>query len=296
MWALLIGMVTAVFAIGGCGADLPTREMIPHAVGDPLRSGNLINPQLDEVSGLAASRLYPGVLWAINDGGNEPLLYAVGSDGADLGAFRVEGAENIDWEALVSFRLQDSAYLLIADVGDNWEQRQTAAFYVVEEPAVTATGLDSERVATTVWQVRFTYPDGPRDCEAAAVDPANQRVLLLTKRERPPALYELPLKPVDPDTPVVARRVGSVPHFGRPTDMDLSPDGLSVAVLTYNNGYLFKRRHKEHWPTAFRRKPQRLRFEALSQQEALCFGYYGKSVWVTSERRPTPLVRIDLDE
>jgi hypothetical protein len=109
-------------------------------------------------------------------------------------------------------------------------------------------------------------------------------------------LYEVPLKPADPDKPALARRLASVPHFNWPTDMDLSPDGLSAVVLTYNHAYLFRRRPKDDWPTAFGKKPSRLHFEALMQQEAVCFGFYGKSVWVTSERRPAPLVRIELGE
>ena len=78
--------------------------------------------------------------------------------------------------------------------------------------------------------------------------------------------------------------------------MDLTPDGLSAVVLTYNNGYLFRRKQNEDWPSAFKRKPRRLRFDSLFQQEAVSFGYYGKSVFVTSERLPAPLVRIDLEE
>ncbi len=292
----LLVFIAVLITVAGCGTDLLQKLSVPEVVGEPERSGNLANPDLKEVSGLAASRLYPGLLWAINDGGDDPLLYAVGSDGADLGTFQVEGAQNIDWEALASFRLQDNAYLLIADIGDNWQQRQTAALYVVKEPAITAAGLDGDRVATIAWQVRFTYEDGPGDCEAVAVDPIKLRVLLLAKRSLPPVLYELPLQPADPGTTAVARRLTTVPHFRWPTDMDLSPDGLSAVVLTYNYGYLFKRRPQEDWPAAFQRKPQRLRFETLVQQEAICFGYYGKSVWVTSERRPAPLVRIDLDE
>jgi hypothetical protein len=42
------------------------------------------------------------------------LLYSIGIDGSDLGAFRVEGASNYDWEALASFQLQNTAYLLPA--------------------------------------------------------------------------------------------------------------------------------------------------------------------------------------
>jgi hypothetical protein len=44
----------------------------------------------------------------------QPLLYSIGIDGLDLGAFRVEGASNYDWEALASFQLQNTAYLLPA--------------------------------------------------------------------------------------------------------------------------------------------------------------------------------------
>ncbi len=289
-------VIALLAAMSGCAGDLLTKGAAPEVVGEPQRVGKMANPRLKEVSGLAASNLYPSLLWAVNDGGDDPLLYAVGTDGADLGTFRVEGAKNHDWEALSSFRLQNNTYLLIADVGDNWEQRRTATLYVVKEPAITATGLDSDTAVPIAWQIHFTYEDGPRDCEAASVDPVKQSVLLLTKRGLSPLLYEVPLQPAGPDAPAVARRLTTVPHFTWPTDMDLSPDGLAAVVLNYNHAYLFRRRPKGDWPQAFQKKPRRLRFETLVQQEAIAFGYYGKSVWVTSERRPAPLVRIDLEE
>lgn len=282
--------------IAGCTATMMTTDSSPPVIGEPVITGNLENAKINEASGLASSRLYPGVLWAINDSGNDPLLYAVGIDGADLGTFRVEGAENVDWEALASFRWQNSAYLLIADVGDNWEQRQAVTLYIVKEPAITATGIDNARIAPIAWQIRFTYEDGPLDCEAVAVDAAKQRVFLLSKSKLTPVLYELPLQPIDQGTIAVAHRITTVAHFTSPTAMDLAPDGLSAVVLTYNNGYLFKRRQNEDWPSAFKKKPQRLRFDRLFQQEAVSFGFYGKSVFVTSERTPAPLVRIDLEK
>ncbi|MEJ2727829.1 MAG: hypothetical protein P8185_04830 [Deltaproteobacteria bacterium] len=284
-----------IVIIGGCTAALMKKEPNPPVVGEPVIAGNLKNANISEASGLASSRLYPGLLWTINDGGGGPLLYAVGVDGSDLGAFRVEGAENVDWEALSSFRWQGAAYLLIADVGDNWEQRQAVTLYAVKEPVLTAGGIDNERVATIAWQIRFTYEDGPQDCEAVAVDAVKQRVLLLSKRRLPPVLYELSLGPVDQDIIAVAHRISTVPHFIGPTAMDLTPDGLSAVVLTYNNGYLFRRKKSEDWPSTFQRKPQRLRFERLFQQEAASFGFFGKSVFVTSEGLRAPLVRIDLE-
>jgi hypothetical protein len=62
-----------------------------------------------------------------------------------------------------------------------------------------------------------------------------------------------------------------------------------------DNAYLFSHRPKNDWPRAFQKKPQRLLFETLVQQEAITSGFYGKSVWLTSERRPAPLVRIELE-
>ena len=289
-------LLSVIIALAGCTADVFTKDASPEVVGTPQRAGKLENPRLKEVSGMAASSLFPGLLWAVNDGGDDPLLYAVGSDGADLGTFRVEEAVNYDWEALASFRLQESAYLLIADVGDNWAQRLTVTLYVVKEPSITTTGLASGAAVPIAWQIDFTYEDGPHDCEAAAVDPAAQSVLLLTKRGLSPTLYEIPLQPTAADEPIVARRLASVPHFSWPTDMDLSPDGLAAVVLTYNHAYLFRRRPGDEWPEAFQKKPRRLRFETLMQQEAACFGFYGQSVWVTSERSPAPLVRIELGE
>jgi hypothetical protein len=290
-----LAFMALIITITGCTANTLIQEPSPPVVGEPVIAGNLENVKISEASGLASSRLYPGLLWVINDGGDDPLLYAVGIDGADLGTFRVEGAENIDWEALASFRWQDAAYLLIADVGDNWAQRQTVTLYVVKEPTITASGIDNEKVATIAWRIRFKYEDGPQDCEAVAVDAVRQRVLLLSKRRLTPVLYELALQPIDQDSIAVAHRLSTVPLLSWPTAMDLTPDGLLAVVLTYNNGYLFKRRQNESWPSAFMRKPQRLRFESLFQQEAASFGFYGKSVFVTSERLPAPLVRIDLE-
>jgi hypothetical protein len=288
--------IAVIISVGGCATETKITGPTRLEMGGATKVGHLANPHITEASGIASSRLYPSLLWVINDGGNEPLLFAVGIDGADLGTFRVEDAENYDWEALASFELQDRAYLLIADVGDNWEQRETCSLYVVKEPAITKIGLSSDTDVNIVWRIRFTYEEGPRDCEAVAVDAARRRVLLMSKRGLVPTLYELPLQPTEDDTIAVARRLTSVPYFTWPTAMDLSIDGLSAVVLTYNSAYLFSRRQNQDWADAFEKQPQQLQFSNLRQQEAACFGFYGKSVYVTSEKIPAPLVRIALEE
>ena len=65
-------------------------------------SGQLQSADIDEASGLAASRRNPGVLWVINDDG-PAVLYAIDSTGATRGKTRISKAENRDWEDLASY-------------------------------------------------------------------------------------------------------------------------------------------------------------------------------------------------
>ena len=288
--------LAVLIAIAGCATGMKTTEPTSREMGEAIKTGDLANLQITEASGIAPSNLNPSLLWVINDGGNDPLLFAVGVNGSDLGTFRVKDAQNDDWEALASFKMQDSAYLLIADVGDNRSKRPVCSLYVVKEPDLTKIGLSHTTVVDIAWHIRFTYEDGPRDCEAVAVDMAAQRVLLMSKRGLVPTLYELPLQPNAGDTIATARRLTTVPHFTWPTAMDLSPDDLSAVVLTYNNAYLFFRRQNQDWAEAVKKRPQPLQVSRLRQQEAACFGFYGKSVYVTSEKIPAPLLRIELKE
>src|SRR5690606_1795107 len=49
---------------------------------------SVLPPELEEASGLAASRRHAGVLWMHNDSGGEPEVFAVDSTGAVLGRVR----------------------------------------------------------------------------------------------------------------------------------------------------------------------------------------------------------------
>jgi hypothetical protein len=60
-------------------------------------AGLITSGELDEISGLAASRRHEDVLWAINDGGNPARLMAINRRGRLLARFEVRGVRNIDW-------------------------------------------------------------------------------------------------------------------------------------------------------------------------------------------------------
>ena len=62
----------------------------------------MAEPANGEASGLAASRRTDGLIWTHNDSGGEPVLFALGTDGALRGKVRLEGVTNEDWEDLAS--------------------------------------------------------------------------------------------------------------------------------------------------------------------------------------------------
>ena len=82
-----------------CPADQP-RQLSPAPYKDAVRCGIISSPELTEISGLAVSRKTPGLLWAINDSGNSPMLYGLSTKGVLLKTYEVAGATNRDWEDL----------------------------------------------------------------------------------------------------------------------------------------------------------------------------------------------------
>ena len=284
-------------SLAGCGEE---RE--PFA----RMSGLMTDDALGEASGMAASRRHADVLWVENDGGNTPVLYAVSPRGSLLASDRVEGVANTDWEDLAAFELGGKHYILVADTGDNGGLRRTLQLHAIEEPASL-----EDTVLRPAWSVSFRWPDGPRDCEAAFVDAAAGKVLLISKKRHPPELFEVPLRPAA-DTTVIARRIGvlaGVPQAGaraledRPraarligqvTAADLSPDGRTLAVLTYQNVLFYPRGKDEAWPRVVAHKP---RIEPLPsllpQAEALAWSASGAGLYASGEFRPAPIFWLD---
>jgi hypothetical protein len=274
--------------------------------------GNLADKTLTETSGMVLSGRNENLLWIINDSGNPPMIHAVGLDGSSRGQVRLRKAKNRDWEDLAAFQFNGESYLLIADCGDNDRIRKSSFLYAVVEPEMSSAELPEGSSVPWNWRIKFSYIDGPRDCEGVAVDMSSQQILLLTKRTVPPVIYALPLVPVEDKTIHLARPVATLygipaptpedlredPLYGRfrsqPTAMDISPNGKTIAVLTYRQPYLYLRHGNESWPETFNRPPRALSMPRMKQAEAICFNSDGTSLFVTSEKRPAPLYRLDI--
>lgn len=258
----------------------------------------LTSPAVTEASGLAASPSAEGFLWMINDSGGTPEIHLAQTEGTPRGAVTVADALNKDWEDLAAFTVEGIHCLLIADTGDNGSARETCTLYIVREPKIPAEGETLSGKAAILWQITFTYEDGPRDCESVAVDVENAKVILVSKRTEPPGVYELPLLPAKN---AIARKIGvtetkspgivSVPFANQPTGLDISADHRMAAIVTYLGVFLFRREEKESWTEAFAKNPDFLGAHKLAQAEAVAFSRDGKSIFAVSEKANSPVVR-----
>ncbi len=269
-------------------------------------AGLITSGELDEVSGLAASRAHEDVLWVIEDSGNPARLHALSRRGDVLARYEVEDASNVDWEDLASFDLEGKHYLMVADTGDNGGRRKDFMLHVFEEPSTLDNGT-----LRPAWSIRGRWPDGPRDCEAVAVDAAARQVLLVSKKRSPPDLFVLPLSKPTSTNPHrgwrEARRIGrlaNVPEasldlkrndprlaklFPQVTAADLSPDGRKLAVLTYGSVLFYRRRQGEEWGRAVARTPESYDVPLIPQPEALAWTAQGGGLYATGEFKLAPI-------
>ncbi|NQV87504.1 MAG: hypothetical protein HQ492_10560 [Woeseiaceae bacterium] len=281
-----------------CIADQPP-PLIPDVVG------RLEDKQIREASGLAHSRRQENLLWIINDNGAKEIVHAIDQTGARLGEFDLKKSRNVDWEDLASFSLDGKPYLMVADIGDNDAKRDHRTLYFVEEPTPEKNGT-----AKLDWKTQFRYPDGPRDAEAAAVDVDKGRVLILSKRDIPPRLYELPLQ-YGSDDELLAKALGTIKSLRRPSrqdveyapktkdwhwqpvGMDIAPGNLAAVILTYRYVYYYRRQPDQDWFAALNTAPAQVSLGNFENAESISFGDDEWTVYVTGENKHSRLLRID---
>lgn len=289
--------IAVLFPLLACAGLALAAEPV-HGTFEPLTTVN--DRELPELSGLAASRRWPGVYWAHNDSGDGPRLFAFNRRGQVIARIEVEGAEAVDWEDIALYERDGRSWLAVGDIGDNFAFRDRVTIYLLPEPE-----LDASRVKP-LRRLDFRYPDGPRDAEGLAVDAEGGSILLVEKGAPRVGFYRLPLD-AGPGVQTAERlatlelRVpGKLPPAaplsaprGRVsvTAMDLSRDGLRLAMISYSRLFCFDRAPGESWAAALARPPRVWPLPKQRGLEAMAIGADGRSVVVAPEGIPTPVLR-----
>lgn len=278
----------------------------PHSDDRFEITGTLANIKINEASGIQAGS--HGVFYLHNDQKRD--VFVINEAGHNLGSFKLDGAKSRDWEDITRIPNDGAPLLVIADTGDNKARRDEVQLYFFAEPAEG----DYDKDHGVTHRLTVTYPDGSRDVESLAYDSSSGDILLLSKRDRPPHLYRLPLDKALVEEELEAEFLTEVPTLrpptsqdllaspkrgpwvSQPTALDISPDGRTAALLTYRSLYIYRRDEGESWAEAFQKKPEEFLGPPGTHDEAVGFSLDGESVYVTTERRPAPIYHLNLEK
>ncbi len=287
--------------VDGIITDQPLRlRALVHGGTPASGEFTLANSAINELSGMAYSQRVPGVYWGHNDSGDRARVFAFDGAGRDLGAVSLAGGLALDWEDMASFSAEGQAWLLLADVGDNDALRPQVRVHIVAEPSAPPYA----GVVRDYRSISVRYPDGPRDCEAVAVDGDEGYIYLLSKRDPYPRLYRVPLYPsgngvqlaefVGDITSLPMPASGELAAVGEitnvsPTAMDFSADGGAALIVTLEHSYRYQRSAGQSWFEALNQAPQQLEVPDYPQIEAGTFNHDGHGVLIGSEGSPAAL-------
>lgn len=245
----------------------------------------------EEVSGLAASRKNPGVLWAHDDKGNGTYLLALRENGALAQQYELKTASNVDWEdiAIGPGPVPGLPYIYIGDFGDNTASRSDAVIWRLSEPDVPATPTATTPLSL-VESFRFTYPGGARDAEALFVDPYDGTPYVLSKENgQQGMLWRYPM-PLDSKKTKVLVLESSFRHANPSfSAADISPDGRRIFFRNRDAIFWFRRSYGQTLAAAFAGTWCGVLATNQGNAESLAVAADGSSLFVVSEGRAEPL-------
>ena len=259
--------------------------------------GKVQNDSLRELSGIAASHRNPGVLYVHNDSGDAPQIYAINEKAQLLGACRIQGATERDWEdiAVGPGPDPDRSYVFVGDIGDNGARYLEVVVYRVPEPKIDPVTPFNQMTIGPAEALRLVYPDKPRDAETLLVDPLSGDIYIISKRELAPRVFRAAY-PQSTTQQTKLEQVAVLPLGLFPTGGDVSPDGRRVIVRGMFNAAIWERpvgegaahskpRVGDRVPLwqAFSSQAKAIPVAAEPQGEAICFDYKGSGYFTISE-------------
>ena len=280
-WWIVIATLVIQFCGGTLSVQAACDKFAPGA-----RLGTVFVKNLDEASGIAASRRNAGVLWTHNDGAGG-AVYALGPKGALLATFFLNRAV-IDTEDIAVGPGPESgvSYLYVGDIGGN-EGRRQVQILRVREPFVDPGWYQQPRTLGFGGVDRFTlnYPDGSFDAESLMVDPISQDVFVVTKQTGSARVYRANLNSLANGSTTNLTFVRAV-LFANASGGDISADGTQIVLRRENFAALWARDETESLDAALSRASKRVPVvgEPLEENgEGIAFLPNGKGYVTISE-------------
>ena len=246
-------------------------------VPDHLEVLTWLPEEMRENSGLET---VPGsdLIWSINDSGNKDHLYGLDIQGKIVKEFNIKGAVNEDWEDIA---VDDKGNVYIADIGNNSFKRDELFIYKLSNPA-SETGDDMKAE-----EIEFRYPghkkNQPINAEALVVHDDMLFIFSKDEKKEDKGLIKVFAVPATPGK-YTAKLVTEIQACDddkdcRITAADISPDGKTLALLTYDKVWLASNFLGTNNAPEFKV----IDLEHRTQKEGLCF-YDNQTLLLSDER------------
>ena len=299
--AFVIYLAGISLFVSACSSGL-ARRSVSDAFYPPKVVGTIANPDVTEASGIAASKCQSGVFWTHNDSGDDAFIFAIDTAGNNLGTWRVQNAQNDDWEDIAAFKDKTGkCFVYIGEIGNNSAKRDIRTVYRISEPGITAESKNRTRKDALQTEpaeaLNYTTDEIKLDAETLMVHPATGDIYVLTKsREKPSSVYKI--KPFfgPGETQKAARiaeiKVPSVP-FGLLTGGDISGDGRRVVLCDYAYGYeLTLPQGDANFDDIWKQAPVRIDLGERDTGEAVCYGADNSTIFATTEKARAPMIEV----
>lgn len=269
-----------VMALASCKNRKPIENAnIDFVVAPPLAEAT--HDKLVELSGLAASKKHPGLLWTHNDSGNDAEIYLVDQKLNIKLTCKLPGVINRDWEDIAVGPGPDSTktYVYVGEIGDNDAIYPLKHLYRFEEP-----DLDSTTQTFTVASfdtITFRFPDAIKDSEALMVHPITKDIYVLSKRENPVIVYALKYPQSTTDT-ITAEKLVSLP-ITQIVSASMSASGREILMKNYETIYYWNIGDKP-LTEALAAVPQQIEYDPEPQGEAITWAHNDAGFYTISEK------------
>ncbi|KYF80690.1 cell wall anchor protein [Sorangium cellulosum] len=277
------------------------------SAGEPFAStyttvGSLTSTAIVEISGLAASRVNPGILYAHSE--NNANFVAIQKTNAAVVGSYVAGVFPWDWEDIATGPCPAGSCIFMGDIG-RFSGRPppyptTFAVVRMKEPNLAA-GETSGTVSGD--RFPFQYPDAPQNAEALMVHPTTRDIYVVTKEGTTgiSKVYKFPSPLPAPDTLSTLIHVadlqmplGPDENFRSVTAGTIHPCADRFLLRTYRAVYEYRAPAGAGFEAAFAAPPVALTDTVEGQGESIEYEADGSGYFTMTEREaaPYPLKRV----
>ncbi|WP_233582546.1 cell wall anchor protein [Corallococcus sp. CA053C] len=261
-----------------------------------VQQGTVTATEIVEPSGLAASRVVPGVLYVHNE--DTTAIVAISTlNAATVGVFNVGNVTPADWEDVATGPCPAGSCIFMGDIGRNSANFPTPpnsfAVYRIPEPDL-AGGQTTGSLTAEAFP--FVYPDTAKDAEALMVHPVTGDIYVITKSATGASkVYKFPTPLPTPGTMSTLVFVANLQlpvdplddNFARATAAAIHPCAERFILRTYRTVYEFRAAPGAAFETAFAATPVPLTDTVEGQGEAIEYDANGSGYFTMSES-PSP--------